>query len=280
MQTTFNCKRSPTPSGVTLGWTSKASCCLWAPDCSLALALAVSMWIFFQVWKWNLQFRVSSRGVWAPLSCKVLTESWLKKQWCYKHGSGRWITSTFTKKTWNVRWFLEDSATKVQYVKFKLWGQWDCKEILQVSNPRVSLMSLGSLFLWGKGGTVLYAIYFHKRKAAETLKLFSSVSTAPLHFWNFHSSLVLAAGTFTMLKCLYIFVHAIRMIVNKILSFTVILCMYILQTNTFEFWKLTWSVVCFFKIGPTCTIAKTGSNQNRTKTLTKWVLFGDTTGRR
>lgn len=88
IQTTCNFQRSPIPSRVTLGCTqmsfaseihSKASCwCLWSPCCSLALALAVSMWIFCQVWKWNLQFRESSQKVWAPLSCKVLTESWLE----------------------------------------------------------------------------------------------------------------------------------------------------------------------------------------------------------
>lgn len=64
-------------------------------------------------------------------------------------------------------------------------------------------MSLGSLFSWGKVGTVLYAIYFDKRTAAETLQLFSSVGTAPIHLWNLHFSLVLVAGTFNMLKFVY-----------------------------------------------------------------------------
>ncbi len=90
----------------------------------------------------------------------------------------------YTKKTWNVRWFLEDSATKVQYVKFKLWGQWDCKEILQVSNPRVSLMSLGSLFLVGERGHGPLRHLFSQEKSS----------------WNFAIFLIYEQGSSSLLK--------------------------------------------------------------------------------
>lgn len=249
MQTTCNFQRSPIPSRVTLGCTqmsfaaeihSKASCwCLWSPCCSLALSLAVSMWIFCQVWKWNLQFRESSQKVWAPLSCKVLTESWLENNLTMVLQTLAQVDELHQHLPRKPEMSSDSWRIPLKCnLKFKLWGQWDCNEILQVSNPRANLMSLGSLFSWGKVGTVLYAIYFDKRKAAETLQLFSSVSTAPIHFWNLHFLLVLAAGTFNMLKCLYmLYTHDCEQ-THIVYAHHV----YILQTNTSELSKLTLSV--------------------------------------
>lgn len=71
-------------------------------------------------------------------------------QWCYKHGSGRWITSTFTKKTWNVQWFLEDSTkvqSKIQVVR-SVRLQWNSSGFKSSSKSYV----FGEPFFVGESG--------------------------------------------------------------------------------------------------------------------------------
>ena len=119
---------------------------------------------------------------------RFLARFWLNPDWktiwqrCYKHGSGKWITSTFTKKTWNVQWFLEDSTkvqSKIQVVR-SVRLQWNSSGFKSSSKSYV----FGEPFFVGASGHGPLRHLFWQEKSS----------------WNVATFLIGEHGSYSLLK--------------------------------------------------------------------------------